>query len=192
MGRLFLALLIGIVGAAVVHIAVIFAIPRVAEDNAWGRLSRVGAVFEPVRVPTLGSDVGDMRAGFAFVDPSFLTYACRFSVAAGPVRLLADGQTSFWSASIYSRSGDNLYSTNRRVAPDGVFDLLVGSFDQLETIRLEGSLPGDNTVPVTVAVDELYLTLRAVVDDESERPFVEAFMDTLSCDQVPLLAGAAG
>lgn len=187
--RILLALLVGLVGAAVVHIAVIFAIPRVAEDNAWGRLSRIAPLFEPVAVPALQPEA-DRRSGFAFVDPLFVTYACRFDTGDGPVRLSAVGETRFWSASIYTRGGDNIYSTNRRVAPDGAFDLLVATAVELEAIRLDSGFPGDNTVPVAAPAGEFYLTIRAAVDDESERPQVEAFMSAIACEAPTPVAGS--
>ena len=61
MGKLILALLVGLVGAAVVHIGVILAMPRIAEDSAWSRLSARSALFE-TEVLAAGS------GPFTFVD----------------------------------------------------------------------------------------------------------------------------
>ncbi|KQT55260.1 MULTISPECIES: hypothetical protein [unclassified Aureimonas] len=190
MGRIFLGLAIALVGALVVHIAVVFTIPRVAENNAWGRLSRIGPTFRMVRIDPLrrqGTDAAslDLGAGdqdFAFVDPAFITAGCRFSLADGLVRVAARDQTSFWSASIYSRQGDNLYSINDRSAVDGRFDLLIGTHEQIVAAQ---SLPAereDTAIPVEIPAVEGYITLRVLVDEESARPLADAFLRQVVCE----------
>ncbi len=63
MGRLLLALLVGLVGAAIVHIAVIFAIPTQAMNDSWSRLSRLGPLFSTVRIATVPTDGPPPRRG---------------------------------------------------------------------------------------------------------------------------------
>lgn len=183
MGKLFLAVVIGLVGAAIVHIAIVFAIPGQAENDAWSRLARRGDLFAPVRVgeAPAGAPSPDDSDGFRFVDPAFIVLACRFSVADGPVRLFAEETTPFWTASITARNGDNLYSIGERVALDGRLDLLVGTREQLDLARLEGTADEPQSIPVEFAADEGYLTVRALVASESERPFAERFARSVTC-----------
>ncbi|MFD2237032.1 DUF1254 domain-containing protein [Aureimonas populi] len=192
MGKVLLALLVGLVGAAIVHIAVILAMPRVAEDNAWARLSRVTSPFQAAVIWEGGGlpAAGPMRARFAFMDPAFITSACRFPLADGPVHLEAGEAAGFWSASLYARSGDNLYSINERLAPDGQLDLVVGTAAQLEDARAEGLLGDDGAIPIGVEASELYLTLRVLAPTASERPFAERFARSLSCIPVEPAAAA--
>ncbi|KQT54257.1 hypothetical protein ASG43_01135 [Aureimonas sp. Leaf454] len=197
MGKLFLSIVIGLVGALVVHIAVIFTIPRVAENNAWARLSRLGEPFRMVRIDALrrqapdpaSLDVGSSEQDFAFVDPAFITAGCRFSLAEGPVRVVAPDLTTFWSASIYSRPGDNLYSINDRSAVDGRFDLLIGTRDQLIEAGSGSTERDETSIPVEIAAVEGYVTLRVLVDEESERPGADAFLRSVVCE--PALSPAA-
>ncbi|MCP3054859.1 DUF1254 domain-containing protein [Aurantimonas marianensis] len=194
MGKLLLAIVIGLVGAVIVHIAVIFAMPLVAGNNAWARFSNLGPMYqivgvEPLRsagtdaiAPALGSD----RQDFAFVDPAFVTASCRFSVAKGPVRILANYDDSpFWSASIYDRRGDTLYSINDRSAVDGVFNLLVGSREQIVEFNANlGPDPEETAIPVELDISEGYMTIRVLVDEESKRPSARAFVNSLQCEPV--------
>ncbi|WP_062208161.1 hypothetical protein [Aureimonas sp. AU12] len=185
MGKLLLAVLIGLVGAAVIHIAIVFAIPGQAENDAWSRLSRLGPIFSVVRIE--GDPIGAAAApeprpaDFVFVDPAFIAAACRFTTEAGPVRLYAEAETSFWTASIYGANGDNLYSISERVALDGRLDLLVGTREQLDLARVEGSAADPQSIPVELPVSEGYLTVRALVGAQSERPFVDRFARSLQC-----------
>lgn len=194
MGRLLLALLIGIVGALIVHIGVIFAMPRLSEDNAWARLVAIMPSFQPTIVAGNGPSLDVEPAvteRFGFMDPAFVTAACRFSISQAPVRLSAERADAFWSASIVARSGDNLYSINERLAPETSLDLLVGTADQLDEARLAGLLGEEDSIPVVVGQSDLYLTFRALVEAESLRPSVEALVRSLACEAVPLPADAA-
>jgi len=192
MGKLLLALLIGIVGAVLVHIAVIALMPQVASNNAWGRLSELGKMYDIVRVEPLESEgrraaatgLATGHGTFAFVDPAFITASCRFSLADGPIRLFANGgNTTFWSASIYNRSGDNLYSINDRSAVEGTFDLLVGTRDEIVDLKadVDPQEEDETSIPVEVDLTEGYMTIRALVDEESKRPAVDQFIRSLEC-----------
>ncbi|MCQ0989619.1 DUF1254 domain-containing protein [Jiella marina] len=196
MGKLVLSLLIGLVGAGLVHIAVIFAMPSVAERNAWSRLADLGEPYALVRVQPLESEPGTVSAStdapvgdFAFVDPAFITAGCRFSLERGPVRIYArERNITFWSASIYNRQGDNLYSINDRAAIDGIVDLLVGTRDQIVDAEAENET-GGSRIPVEVETVEGYMTIRALVDEESKRPFVDSFIQSVQCEAAEELAG---
>lgn len=184
MGKLLLAILIGLVGAGIVHIAIVLSVPSQANNDAWSRLSRLGPLFQTVRIgfeEPAPQGHSASPAGFVFVDPAFIDVACRFSVADGPVRLFSDEKTRFWTASIYARNGDNLYSISERVALEGWLDLLVGTADQLDLARIEGSSNEIPTVPVAIAGPEGYLTVRALVAAESARPFVDRFTRSVTC-----------
>lgn len=193
MARLFLALMIGVVGAGLVHIAVIFAMPDVARRNGWSRLADLGKPTELVRVEALDSTPdsvlasADAAAGeFAFVDPAFVTAGCRFSLNEGPVRIHAtQNDPAFWSASIYNRRGDNLYSINDRSAVANAFDLLVGTHDQLVDKSAAEDAP-ETQIPVEVEMTEGYMTIRVLVDEESKRPNVDAFVSSMKCQPSPV------
>ncbi len=183
MGRLLLAVLVGLVGAAIVHIAIIFSIPLQAENDAWARLSRLGDLFSVVRIENRRDPQAGASAApaFAFIDPAFIDAACRFSLEDGPVRLTADDRTGFWTASVYARNGDNHYSINERVALEGALDLFIGTREQLDLARVEGSEVPDQTVMVELPTTQGYVMVRSLVDSESERPFVDRFVRSITC-----------
>lgn len=174
--------------------------PRIAEDNAWARLTGAMPAFRPTIVAAGGANTpgagrvgsapaaeGSAPARFGFMDPAFVTAACRFSVSGGPVRLTAaTDRSGFWSASINARSGDNVYSINERLAPQAQLDLVVGTQAQLDAVRLEGLLGDEDSIPVAVTASEFYLTLRALVESDSRRPQVDAFVRSLACDEIDL------
>ncbi|WP_182085587.1 DUF1254 domain-containing protein [Aureimonas sp. ME7] len=180
MGKLLLAVLVGFVGAAIAHIAIVLAVPSRAENDAWSRLSRLGDLYSVVRIEARG-DPSAESANFVFIDPAFMDAACRFSVADGPARIYADEGTSFWTASIYGRNGDNLYSISERVALEGALDIMVGTREQLDLARIEGSESEGNMIPVELPVAQGYLMVRSLVEGESDRPFVDRFVRSITC-----------
>ncbi|MBP0617913.1 DUF1254 domain-containing protein [Jiella mangrovi] len=191
MGKLLLAVMVGLVGAGLVHIAVIFSMPDVASRNGWSRLAELGETDRLVRVEALespaepGESGGSTNGEFAFVDPAFITAGCRFSLVDGPVRIHAlQNDPAFWSASIYDRRGDNLYSINDRSAVDNAFDLMVGTPEQLVDKAAVQDAP-EAQIPVEVEMSEGYMTIRVLVDEESKRPSVDAFVSSIGCDPSP-------
>ncbi|TIP33708.1 MAG: DUF1254 domain-containing protein, partial [Mesorhizobium sp.] len=108
MRRLLHALILGLLGAGIVHIVVLFLVPEFSERDAWSRLAMASDLYKMTRL--------DAEAGGApvvkSVDPLFYAAACRFNLADGLVRIKAPGDVPFWSASVYDRGGHNIYSFN--------------------------------------------------------------------------------
>ncbi|MEF2072638.1 DUF1254 domain-containing protein [Consotaella aegiceratis] len=195
MGRLLFACLVGLVGAAIVHIAVIFAIPRVAQNDGWGRLSQLGDLYEVVQIDGVTggpSGIANPPQRLDFLDPAFAVASCRFSIEDGPVHLFAGEHTDFWSASIYDRRSNNLYSINDRSSVGGVFDLVVGTADQLLDMRTNAVDRDETAIPVEVDLKEGYLILRALIDHESERADVGTFVRSTRCEPLKSSATTSG
>ncbi|RFC64971.1 hypothetical protein DYI37_03635 [Fulvimarina endophytica] len=206
MARYVLAILIGLVGAGLVHIAIVFMIPNVSDNSAWSRLSGLGDYFEVVRIgplrdasvvrPPLAEEElpadGGLRRSFAFSDPAFLVASCRFALDGGPVEISANGTIdNFWSASIYDSQGDNLYSINDRAAIGGLVNLIVGTPQQIEDVRATTLLEDSSALPVVVDVRTGYMTIRVLIDEESKRPAADAFLKTVSCLPIDIRPTAA-
>ena len=97
MRRLFHAVLLGLIGAGIVHIIVLMLVPEFSERDAWSRLAMASDLYRMTRL--------DAEAGGApvvkSVDPLFYAAACRFDLAEGMVRIKAPGHVPFWSVSVY-------------------------------------------------------------------------------------------
>lgn len=176
--RLVYALLAGLVGAGIVHIAVLLLLPQFSERDAWSRLAMQAA---PFRVVQAGS-AGDSEAVVAARDPLFLAALCRFDLAEGVAHLKADGRVPYWSVSVYDRGGQNVYSLNDRAAQDGVLDIVV--LRQAQMIELRKFLPEDmeRSIFVETPVEEGIVAVRAFVPDATWRPVVAAWLSGLACD----------
>lgn len=177
MARLSYAVLLGLVGAGIVHIAVLLLLPQLTQRDAWSRLASASEVY--VVAPADGS--GGAKPVVEAPDPLFRAVACRFDLRDGPVRVEAEGQVPFWSASVYGRSGQNVYNFNDRTAADGRLDFVVVTPAQMIDMRKD--LPADleTSVFVEADIDEGIVVVRAFTPDDSWNAIVSSYVRTIAC-----------
>jgi uncharacterized membrane protein len=103
MARLFHALVLGLLGAGIVHIVVLLLVPAYSERDAWSALSQQANFYRPVRLDPPGAPplIGSL-------DPLTDAVACRFDLRDGVVQVRSEGSTPFWSISIHERTGLNI------------------------------------------------------------------------------------
>ena len=178
MRRLLHVVLLGLLGAGIVHIVVLMLVPEFSERDAWSRLAMASDLYKMTRL--------DAEAGGApvvkSVDPLFYAAACRFDLTDGLVRIKAAGRVPFWSVSVYDRNGHNIYSFNDRNANSGTLDAVVLTPAQMIEVRKD--LPEDlqGAIFVAAPLDEGIFVIRAFVPDESWKPIVSRFLSQSSCE----------
>ena len=156
-------LLLGVVGAGIVHITILLLLPLFSERDAWSKLATAGRPY--VMTAADGSD-GNAPTVEA-PDPFFRASACRFDLQDGPVRLKANGGVPFWSASIYDRGGQNVYNFNDRTATDGALDFVIVTPTQMIDMRKDLPAELESSVFVEADIDEGIVVVRAFMPDDS-------------------------
>ncbi|CDX55713.1 DUF1254 domain-containing protein [Mesorhizobium sp. LCM 4577] len=178
MRKLLHALILGLLGAGIVHIVVLFLVPEFSERDAWSRLAMASDLYKMTRL--------DAEAGGApvvkSVDPLFYAAACRFDLTDGLVRIRAPGDVPFWSASVYDRNGHNIYSFNDHNANGEKLDAVVLTPAQMIDVRRD--LPEDlqGAIFVEAPIEEGIFVVRAFVPDESWKPIVSRFLEQSACE----------
>ncbi len=177
MFKMIYAIAAGLVGAGIVHIAIILLLPQFSERDAWSRLAMVADLYRVVRIDAQAGQTSVVRS----VDPLFYAAACRFDLSDGIVHIRSPGKTPFWSVSVYDRDGQNIYSFNDRTAETGVLDFVV--LTRPQTIELRKDLPDDlaGSIFVETTVDEAMVVIRGFVPDRSFGPTVAEFLDSAAC-----------
>lgn len=177
MRRLLHAILLGLLGAGIVHIIVLLLVPEFSERDAWSRLAMASDLYKMTRL--------DAEAGGApvvkSVDPLFYAAACRFDLTDGMVRVKAPGNVPFWSVSVYDRNGHNVYSFNDHSATPRLLDSVVLTPARMIEVRkyLPEELKG--AIFVEAPIDKGIFVIRAFVPDDSWEPTVSRFLDQSSC-----------
>lgn len=155
MTKIIYALLLGLVGAIIVHICVVLMVPHYSELNTWKRLTQTTAAY---RFTTLGAD----NPITASTDPLFNLKACRFNLDDGPVHITAEGSAPFWSMSVYDRNGINFYSLNNHTMPNGKLDLVIGTPGQIMELKQSTPDSVENSVLVGEDLNEGFVILRSL------------------------------
>ncbi|UDL91556.1 DUF1254 domain-containing protein [Mesorhizobium sp. PAMC28654] len=178
MRRLLHVILLGLLGAGIIHIAVLLLVPVFSERDAWSRLAMASDLYKITRL--------DAEAGGApvvkSVDPMFYAAACRFDLVDGMVRVKAPGNVPFWSVSVYDRNGHNIYSFNDHTANGGALDAVVLTPAQMIEVRKDLPEQLQGAIFVEAPIDEGIFVIRGFVPDDSWKPIVSRFLDQSSCE----------
>lgn len=175
--KILFAIFTGLVGAALLHLVIIFSLPQFSQRDAYTRIIAEGESHRFYRL----SETVD-RAGLSKEDPMMEMAVCSFDIGEAPVRLTApNGGVPFWSLGVFDASSDETFSINDRTSADHVLDVVIGTPAQLAILRK--SLPRDfsQTVLVETQQTEGYAVLRSLVTHKSVAPAVAQFLEQATC-----------
>jgi uncharacterized membrane protein len=177
--RFVYALLIGLVGAGIVHIAVLLLLPRFSERDAWSSLAEAADYYKAVRL-----DAGDGSPPIVkAVDPLFHAAGCRFDLDEGPVHIRAPGTVPFWSVSIYNRAGQNVYSFNDRATNNGSLDFVVLTTAQMIEVRKQVPEEFQRAIFVEAPIGEGIVVVRSFVPDPTWEETTSEFLARIACSK---------
>lgn len=176
MTRLVHALLLGVVGAGIVHIVVVLLLPSYAPRDVWSTLAAREPLYGLVRL-----DAPAAAPLIDSIDPLFNAAACRFDLHDGALRVWGEGVVPYWSISVYDRAGQNIFSFNDRSSSDSRLDFVVAS--PLHMIELRNAMPAEfeRSVFVEADIGEGIIVVRAFAPDESWGPTVTAYLEGITC-----------
>ena len=176
MTRLIHALILGLVGAGIIHVVVLLLVPTYSQRDAWSALSEQANYYRIVRLdpPQAAPLIGSL-------DPLFSAVACRFDLQDGVMRLHGKGSVSFWSVSIYDRTGLNIFSLNDGTSPGGELDFVVAQPTQM--IALRNAMPAelDGAAFIQADIDEGIAVVRAFVPDPSFELGLSTWLRGIGC-----------
>jgi uncharacterized membrane protein len=175
--RLAYAVLLGVVGAGIVHIAVLLLLPTYTERDAWTRLAKAADLYAVV--PADGT--AGAQSVIEVPDPLFRAVACRFDLDDGPIRLKAQGSVPFWSASIYDRSGQNVYNFNDHTAAGAALDFIIVTPEQMIEMRKDLPPELESSIFVEADVGEGMVVIRSFMPEQSWNGIVSAYLKSISC-----------
>ncbi len=166
-----------LVGAGIVHVAILLMLPAFSERDAWSKLAGLSDTYRVVPVAGLPSQPAVLQSS----DPFFNAVACRFNLADGVAHLTAAGAVPFWSASVYDRNGQNVYSFNDRTATEGALDFVIATPLQMTEVRKDLPPNFKSSVFVEAEIDEGIVVIRSFIPDSSWKPAITAWLNSVSC-----------
>ena len=176
MRRALHVVLLGLIGAGIVHIVVLLLVPHFSSKDAWAQLASATPAY--AMIPLDPGGAGPTASN----DPLMRSIGCRFDLGDGPVQVSSPDKVPFWSVSVYDRRGHDLYSLSDRAATNGLLNVLVLTPAQMVDVRKELPVAVEGSVFVETPIREGIVVVRAFVPDASWEPAVARFLKDASCD----------
>jgi uncharacterized membrane protein len=117
--RVLFTIVAGVLLGGVVHLVSVLALPRIASQDAYSRLTPITKLNTVTALPP--ADPGNTL--MPFMDPAFATAVCRYDLSGGPIKLAVPVSQSYTSVSFYTRSDVAYYAINDRSAGRKVIEL---------------------------------------------------------------------
>ncbi|MGE7367975.1 DUF1254 domain-containing protein [Neorhizobium sp. NPDC001467] len=174
--RILLAIAVGLVGAALLHLVIVLSLPHFSDRDAYSRVLSEGEAFTFHIL-----DQKPDSAGLAQEDPFLETAVCAFELDERPVELTAGDDVPFWSLAIYDPASNEVFSINDRTASGGRLDVIVAT--PLQATALRKAMPEglDRSILVETSQTQGYAVLRAMAPQPSIRPLAAAFLSSAEC-----------
>lgn len=176
MTRLLHAVLLGLIGAGIIHIVILLLLPAYSQRDAWSALSTQSNYYAVTRLDPPGAP-----PLIESIDPLFNAVACRFDLDDGVLRVHGIGDVPYWSVSVYDRAGQNIINFNDSSTTAGALDFVVAT--PLQMIELRNDLPPefDRSVFIQADVGPGIVVVRAFAPDDSWEQTVTRYLDGLAC-----------
>lgn len=195
MNRLTYAALTGLIGAALLHIIIILALPNFTGKDAYTRIKAAGPSHRFIVLPDRADNRADGQAGnqvdgraegsdqtaLANVDPFLKVAVCHFDIARAPLRLYAAAGPGFWSMAVYDASSNEVFSMNDRTSVGGDLDAVVATPAQVAQIRKAPGAALTQSILVEYRGSTGYVVLRTMEPAPSFGAQARAFLDEALC-----------
>ena len=142
--RLLLTITAGILLGAIVHLVSVLALPRIASQDAYSRLTPATKLNAVTVLPAAEPSY----TLIPFLDPAFAVAVCRYDLSGGPIKLTVPVSQAYTSVSFYTRNEVAYYAINDRSAGKKVIEL------DLMTEAQHDELPEDEEI---TAADRLII-----------------------------------
>lgn len=175
--QIIFAVVTGLIGAALLHLVIVLALPNFSERDAYTRVLAEGEIH---RFYPLGEKPD--AAGLSQDDPFVDLAVCAFDVSERPARLTAaNAGVPFWSLAIYDQSSNEMFSINDRTSAGGVLDLVIATPVQLTTLRKAPPPAISQSILYETKQAEGYVVLRSLAPQKSFAEIASQFLAGATC-----------
>jgi len=175
--RVLFTIIAGVLLGGIVHLVSVLALPRIATNDAYSRLTSITKLNEVTALPLADPN----NVTMPFMDPAFALAICRYDLSGGPLKLAVPVSQAYTSVSFYTRNEVAYYAINDRSAGRRVIEL------DLMTEAQHADLPEDEEV---TAADRLIIdsptatgliVMKALAAEPGLMPQAQASLASSSC-----------
>ena len=167
--------------ALVVHLGVVIFVPGVDTGQKMAQLEAAGEINTLHR---LGS-TGDKIVPLTEPSPDLAYAFCKFDIRKRPLLIEGKIPPTYWSVSVYSETGENIYTLNDKQAGVPTIKLVIVQEDAEIESPNSGDRPEDAIIVRAPTLTGLVL-FRAFIPDHSLHDMVQRHLDSSKCVARPI------
>jgi len=175
--RLLFTIIAGVLLGGVVHLVAVLALPRIATQDAYSRLTPVTKLNAVTPLPA--AEPGN--APMPLMDPAFAIAICRYDLSGGPIKLTVPVSQAYTSVSFYTRNEVAYYAINDRSAGRKVIELdLMTEAQHAELPEEEDVTSADRLIIDSPSATGL-IVMKALAAEPGLMPQAQATLAASSC-----------
>lgn len=179
--RFLLTVFAGILLGGVVHLVSVLALPRIASEDAFSRLTPLTKVNAVTALPLAKPG----EAPMPFMDPAFAVAICRYDLSNGPIKLAVPVSQSYTSVSFYTRSDLAYYAINDRSAGRKVIELSLMTDAQHAAMPEEEDVTAADRLIVDSPTETGLIVLKALAAEPGLMAQAQTSLAAASCKVQP-------
>jgi uncharacterized membrane protein len=175
--RLLFTIIAGVLLGGVVHLVSVLALPRIATQDAYSRLTpltKLNAV-----TPLALADPNN--APMPFMDPAFAVAICRYDLSDGSIKLTVPVSQAYTSVSFYTRNEVAYYAINDRSAGRKVIELDLMTDAQHEELPEDEEVTAADRLIIDSPTATGLIVLKALAPEPGLMPQAQATLASSSC-----------
>lgn len=179
---LVLAVVAGILGAAILHLVIILSLPSFSDQDAYTRVLAEGELHRFHRLSDAAGANAVDTAGLRQGDPFLKASVCAYDISDGPVHLgsVNDG-APFWSLGVFDSGSNEVFSINDRTSAGGALDVVIATATQMNALRKAMPQLASQSILVEAPSPQGFVVLRALSPQKSFDEVAAKFLDQASC-----------
>jgi uncharacterized membrane protein len=175
--RLLFTIIAGVLLGGVVHLVSVLALPHIATQDAYSRLTPMTKLNAVTALPLAAPD----NIVMPFMDPAFAIAICRYDLSTGPIKLAVPVSQSYTSVSFYTRNEVAYYAINDRSAGRKVIELDLMTEAQHEALPEDEDVTAADRLIIDSPTATGLIVLKALAPEPGLMPQAQATLAASSC-----------
>ena len=175
--RLLFTIIAGVLLGGVVHLVAVLALPRLATQDAYSRLTPTTKLNAVTPLPV--AEPGN--APMPFMDPAFAIAICRYDLSGGPIKLTVPVSQAYTSVSFYTRNEVAYYAINDRSAGRKVIELDLMTEAQHADLPEEEDVTSADRLIIDSPSATGLIVMKALAAEPGLMPQAQATLAASSC-----------
>lgn len=175
--RLAFTIIAGVVLGLIVHLVSVLALPRIATQDAYSRLTPMTKLNAVTPLPL----ADPANSPMPFMDPAFAVAICRYDLADGPIKLKVPVSQAYTSVSFYTRNELAYYAINDRSAGRKVIELDLMTEDQHSDLPEDEDVTAADRLIIDSPTTTGLILLKALAPEPGLMPQAQASLTAATC-----------